>query len=82
MAITNAEKQANYRKRKIKEGEGERLQAIISLHAKLAIQRLAKHYGITQAVLIERLVMNEQKSVTDTLESDAYRVYIGETVTV
>ncbi len=82
MAMTNAEKQANYRKRKIKEGEGERLQVIISLHAKLAIQRLAKHYGITQAALIERLVMNEQKRVTDTLESDAYRVYIGETVTV
>ncbi len=81
MAMTNAEKQANYRKRKIKEGEGERLQAIISLHAKLAIQRLAKHYGITQAALIERLVMNEQKRVTDTLEGDAYRVYIGEMVT-
>jgi len=81
MAMTNAEKQANYRKRKIKEGEGERLQAIISLHAKLAIQRLAKHYGITQAALIERLVMNEQKRVTDTLEGDAYRVYIGEKVT-
>jgi hypothetical protein len=81
MAMTNAEKQANYRKRKIKEGDGERLQAIISLHAKLAIQRLAKHNGITQAALIERLVMNEQKRVTDTLEGDAYRVYIGETVT-
>ena len=35
MAMSNAEKQANYRKRKIKEGDDERLQAVISLHAKL-----------------------------------------------
>ncbi len=82
MAMSNAEKQANYRKRKIKEGDGERLQAIISLHAKRGIERLAQHYGMTQAALIERLVMDEQKRVTDTLEGDAYRVYLGEVVTV
>ncbi len=81
MAMTNAEKQANYRQRKIKEGDGERLQAVISLHAKLAIERLARHYGITQAALIERLAMDEQKRVTDTLEGDAYRVYLGEPFT-
>ena len=81
MAMSNAEKQANYRQRKIKEGEGERLQAVISLHAKRSIERLARHYGITQAALIERLAMDEQKRVTDTLEGDAYRVFLGETVT-
>lgn len=82
MAMTNAEKQASYRQRKIKEGDGERLQAVISLHAKLAIERLARHYGITQAAMIERLAMDEQKRVTDTLKSDAYRVFLGEVVTV
>lgn len=81
MAMTNAEKQASYRKRKIKEGEGERLQSVISLHAKLAIERLARHYGITQAAMIERLAMDEQKRVTANLEGDEYRVYIGEPVT-
>ena len=82
MAMTNAEKQASYRQRKIKEGEGERLQSVISLHAKLAIERLARHYGMTQAAMIERLAMDEQKRVTDTLEGDEYRIYLGETVTV
>ena len=81
MAMSNAEKQASYRKQKIQEGEGSRLQSVISLHAKLAIQRLAQHYGITQAALIERLVMEEQKRVTDTMDGDAYRKYIGESVT-
>jgi hypothetical protein len=81
MAMTNAQKQASYRQRKIKEGEGERLQAVISLHAKRSIERLARHYGITQAALIERLAMEEQQRVTATLEGDAYRVFLGEMVT-
>ena len=81
MAMSNAEKQANYRKRKIKEGEGERLQAVISLHAKRGLERLARHHGLSQVAMLERLILEEQQRVTATLEGDAYRIYLGETVT-
>jgi hypothetical protein len=82
MAMSNAEKQANYRKRKIKEGEGERLQAVISLHAKRGLERLARHNGLSQIAMLERLILGEQHRVTATLEGDAYRIYLGEMVTV
>jgi len=81
MALSNAEKQANYRKRKIKEGEGERLQTVISLHAKRALERQARHNGLTQAAMLERLILEEQDRVTATLDGDAYLIYVGETVT-
>lgn len=82
MAMTNAEKQAAYRIRKLKEGDGERLQAVISLHAKRALERLARHHGATQAALLERLILEEQKRVTAVMDDDQHRLYIGETVTV
>lgn len=82
MAMSNAEKQASFRKRRIHEGEGVRLQAVISLHAKLAIQRMAHHYGITQAAMIERLAIEEQERVTVALDDDAFREYVGDTVTL
>jgi len=81
MAMTNAEKQAAYRVRKLKEGDGERLQAIISLHAKRALERLALHHGATQAALLERLILEEQKRVTGVMDDEWYREYINEAVT-
>jgi hypothetical protein len=81
MAMTNAEKQAAYRGRKIKDGDGERLQAIISLLAKRALERLAKHVGITQTGMLERLILEEQQRVTTGMDANQYRAYVGETVT-
>jgi hypothetical protein len=81
MAMSNAEKQASYRQRKIKEGESERLQTVISLNAKRGIERLARHNGLSQAAMLERLILEEQQRVTTTLDGDAYRIYLGETVT-
>jgi len=82
MAMTNAEKQASYRQRRIKEGESERLQMVISLQAKRGLERLARHNGISQTAMLERLILDEQKRITANLEGDAYRIYLGETVTV
>ena len=77
MAMTNAEKQAAYRTRKINDGNGERLQAVISLQAKRALERLARHAGITQAAMLERLILDEQKRVTAGMDDDQHRAYIG-----
>ncbi|MBU1664878.1 MAG: hypothetical protein KKG92_05700 [Gammaproteobacteria bacterium] len=76
--VTARRQQAAYRVRKLKEGDGERLQAIISLHAKRAQERLARNHGATQAALLERLILEEQKRVTAGMDSDQHRAYIGE----
>jgi len=80
MPLTNNEKQANYRQRKLEAG-AERVQAIISLQAKRGLERLARHHGLSQTAMLERLILEEQSRVTANMEGDAYRVYIGETVT-
>jgi hypothetical protein len=80
MALTNNEKQAIYRQRKLEAG-AERVQAIISLQAKRGLERLARHNGLSQTAMLERLILEEQSRVTAKMEGDAYRVYIGETVT-
>ncbi len=81
MAMSNAQKQAAYRARKIKEGDGERLQAVISLHAKRALERLSKHQGSTQTATLERLILEEQQRVTAGMDADQHRAYVGEEVT-
>ena len=57
------------------------MQAIISLQAKRGLERLARHHGLSQTAMLERLILEEQSRVTAKMEGDAYRVYIGETVT-
>ena len=63
MARTSAQRQAAYRERHLKEerGKGERLNLIINLNAKRAIERLAICYGVTQKEIIERLALGAQR---------------------
>ena len=58
MAKTNAQRQAAYRVRQLEavDGAGERLNTIIDVHAKSALERLAKCYGVTQREVLERLI--------------------------
>jgi len=80
MALTNAEKQAAYRAR-LKDVGGERLQLVVNQHAKLALQRLSRHYELTQSALLERLLAEEVARVTQELDGDAYIQFVGESVT-
>lgn len=58
MSKTNAERQRDYRNRHLhaEGGKGERLNMVINLHAKRALERLAACYGVTQREMFERLV--------------------------
>lgn len=80
MALTSAQKQAAFRARK-KEVGSERLQVVVNLHARLALQRLSRHFGLSQSAMLERLLLNEQSRVTHDLSDDAYKQYLGEPVT-
>ena len=81
MPLTNNEKQANFRQRKLVAG-AERVQALISLPAKRGLERLARHSGLSQTAMLERLILEAQSRVTANMDGDEYRVYVGETVTV
>jgi hypothetical protein len=67
MAKSSAQRQAAYRARHLKKesGQGERLNLVIDLHAKRAIERLAVCYGVTQKEIIERLALGAQRVTLD-----------------
>ena len=65
MAQTTAERQAAYRARHLHDegGTGERLNVIINLHAKRALERLASCYGVTQLAMLERIIAAAEREV-------------------
>ena len=71
MTTTHAERQRAYRQRhrKAVEGARSRINNSVASRAKLALERLAQHYGVTQAQLLERLVREEQARLLATLPS-------------
>ena len=83
MAKTVAERQAAYRKGRSVAGEnGERrINAWVSTAAFLALGRLAKRYGVTRREMIERLVLESDQEIVDTLDpdSEAWSAYFSVT---
>ena len=66
MGKSNAERQAEYRARRAEAGDnGERrLNTWLSTAAALALERLARHHGLTQRAMLERLLIEAQDNVT------------------
>lgn len=66
-ARSNAQRQADYRQRHLKSEDGhlQRLGLMVDLHAKLALQRLAHCYGVTQRSMLEGLIMQAQRVAVD-----------------
>jgi hypothetical protein len=64
MAKSNAERQAAYRTRHLKDedGKGERLNLVIDLHAKRALERLATCYAVTQRAMLERILVEAERA--------------------
>ncbi|MBN1141973.1 MAG: hypothetical protein JXB25_09315 [Deltaproteobacteria bacterium] len=62
---TNAERQAEYRKRRKTAGEsGERqIKHWVSNAAFTALEELAKHHGISKKELLERLILDAEKAI-------------------
>lgn len=67
MAKSNAERQAAYRARHLKneEGKGERLNLVIDLHAKRALERLATCYAVTQRSMLQRVLIEAERAALD-----------------
>lgn len=58
----NAKRQVEYRQRRLKEGSDQRLNVILGLNAKLALERIARHYGVTNKNVLERLCWRPKPS--------------------
>lgn len=60
---SNAQRQADYRRRHLKEMDGQlaRLSLLVDFHTKLALERLASCYGVTQRVMLERLLLQANR---------------------
>lgn len=75
MAKTNAERQQQYRQNRVFAGpdrNGERrLNTWLSTGAKLALERLAARYGVTEKEVLEKLVFEADDKVFSTLEFDS-----------
>jgi hypothetical protein len=67
MAKSNAERQAAYRARHLKEenSKGERLNLVMDLHAKRALERLAYCYAVTQKTMLERLIKQAEHAALE-----------------
>ncbi|MBK7520108.1 MAG: hypothetical protein IPJ33_19600 [Gammaproteobacteria bacterium] len=61
---TNAERQRAYRQRHLQDvdGSGERLNMVVSVQAKAQLGRLARHHGISQRAMLERLLAAAERS--------------------
>jgi NAD(P)H-flavin reductase len=75
MALTNAEKQRNYRKKRCENFDC-RIQSVVSLHIKKALERLSRHHGITQQEMLKRLIDEEDRRVISTMNAVAFKKYV------
>ena len=73
----NAKRQAEYRKRHIKEGSDQRLNVILGLDTKRALERMAKHYGVTNKNVLERLLLDAQSRLIEDMEDEQQTRYYG-----
>ncbi|MBK6593690.1 MAG: hypothetical protein IPG23_13625 [Burkholderiales bacterium] len=77
MAKTNAQNQAAYKARHLKDesGTSERLDMLIDSSAKLSLKRLAAHYRVSQRVMLQTLLAEKQSSLLEAMgsaEQDAF----------
>ena len=54
----NAKRQAEYRKRHLKEGTAQRLNVILDVDAKRALELLAKRHGLSHKAMLEQLLID------------------------
>ena len=68
-AQSNAARQAAYRQRHLHDvdGQGERINMVVTVQAKAQLERLARHYGVTQRDLLARVLADAERIVVDGL---------------
>ena len=65
MAKTNSERQAEYRAKAKNEGSAERVSFMVSVSTKRQLERLARHYQVTQREALERILSEVDSTVAN-----------------
>ena len=81
MALTNAQRQAAYRQRHLRsaDGEGARLNLVVSHHSARQLTRLATHYGVTKRAMLEQLLKEAETAVLDGMNWQKQKAYLDVT---
>ena len=76
-STSNAERQAAYQQRHLRavEGQGARINMVVTVQAKAQLERLARHYGVTQRELLARVLADVERKVVDGLGRGYERAY-------
>ncbi len=84
MSKSNAERQAEYRRKHLHDPEGklERINALVSLQAKRQLERLASYYGVTKREVLESLLAQAESTALDALPADQHGAYYDKRLTV
>ena len=77
MAKSNAQRQAEYRARKLKDidGDGQVLYAIVSFRTKNSLLRMASCHGVSQREMIEQVVQEAERRLIDRIGRHADDYY-------
>ncbi len=80
MALSNAERQRLYRKRRLGlGGKHERISCLVSISTKRSVERLAIYFGYTITEMIERLINDKTANVLSKLDEEGqYRFFSQE----
>ena len=74
----NAKRQAEYRKRHIKDGSDQRLNVILELQAKLALERMAKLHEVSNKEMLERVLLAAQSQLLARMDMQQQARYRGD----
>jgi hypothetical protein len=76
-ANSNTARQAAYRQRHLHDvdGQAERLNMVVNVQAKAQLERLARHYGVTQREALARVLADAERQVVDALSRADERSY-------
>ncbi len=80
MAKTSAQRQQAYRANRHtagQDGNGElRINTFVTTSAALGLKRLAKHHGVTQRAMLERLIHDADKAVVAPMDDAEFEQYL------
>lgn len=78
--LTNAERQARYRRRHLKDLDGEksRLSLFLDIHAKRRLERMARHRSYTVTALIEEWAAKAEDRILNRMTPKEQREYYAD----
>jgi len=84
MAKSNAQRQAEYRKRHLKDinGKHERLNMVISYMTKNKLERLASYYGVTQIEMLKRVITKAEDNLLSEMDNRNRTAYYDKELTI